>query len=52
MDKFDLKILNILKDRSDIPLKEIGKLVGIFSPSAGKIRLWQIQRDSDLIRKN
>lgn len=51
MDKFDLKILNILKDRSDIPLKEIGKLVGIFSPSAVSKRIQNL-KEQGYIKKD
>lgn len=51
MDKYDLKILNILKGRSDLPLKEIGRMAGIFSPSAVSKRIQNL-RDQGYIRKD
>lgn len=51
MDKYDLKILNVLKDRSDIPLKEIGRMIGIYSPSAVSKRI-QSLREQGYIKKD
>jgi Lrp/AsnC family transcriptional regulator for asnA, asnC and gidA len=51
VDEFDLRILDILKDDCDLPLSEIGKRIGIFSPSAVSKRIKEL-KDQGLIRKN
>ncbi len=51
MDEFDKRILNVLKNNSDIPLKDIGKSVGIYSASAISRRINEM-RGSGIIKKN
>ena len=43
MDRFDLRILNLLKDNADLSLSEIGQKVGIFSPSAISKRIHELK---------
>lgn len=45
MDSFDLKILRELSKDSRKPLREIGKAIGIYSPSAISRRIKEMQRD-------
>lgn len=51
IDKYDLKILNVLKEQADLPLKEIGKRAGLFSPSAVSKRIKNL-RDLGYIKKD
>ena len=51
VDELDLRILNLLKDNCDISLSEIGRRIGIFSPSAVSRRIKEL-RDQGLIKKN
>lgn len=51
VDEFDLRIMDVLKDNSDLPLSELGKRIGIFSPSAVSKRIKDL-KDQGLIRKN
>ena len=51
VDELDIRIMNILKDNCDIPLSEIGRRIGIFSPSAVSRRIKEL-RDQGLIKKN
>ncbi|MCL4341491.1 MAG: Lrp/AsnC family transcriptional regulator [Candidatus Thermoplasmatota archaeon] len=43
MDRFDLRILNLLKDNADLSLSEIGQKIGIFSPSAISKRIHELK---------
>ena len=43
VDRFDLRILNLLKDNADLSLSEIGQKVGIFSPSAISKRIHELK---------
>lgn len=45
VDLFDLRILSILKDNSETSLSEIGKRVGIFSPSAISKRIHELKNE-------
>ncbi len=45
VDLFDLRILSVLKDNSEISLSDIGKRVGIFSPSAISKRIHELKRE-------
>ena len=51
LDRFDLRILSLLKDNSEISLSEIGKKVGIFSPSAISKRIHEL-KSQGYIKKN
>ncbi len=51
MDEFDIKILNVLKNNSDMPLKDIGKTIGLYSPSAVSRRINEMKK-SGIIKKN
>ncbi len=50
LDRFDLRILNLLKDNSEISLSDIGKRIGIFSPSAVSKRIHEL-KDQGYIKK-
>ena len=45
MDSFDLKILKIISKDSRKPLRDIGKSIGIYSPSAISRRIKEMQKD-------
>lgn len=45
VDKFDLRILDLLKDNADLSLSEIGRKVGIFSPSAISKRIRDLKKE-------
>ena len=50
VDEFDKRILNIIKDDSAMPLKDIGKAIGLFSPSAVSKRIKDMKK-SGIIKK-
>jgi DNA-binding Lrp family transcriptional regulator len=50
VDEFDRRILNILKNDSAVPLKEIGRRVGLFSASAISKRINTLKREG-IIKK-
>ncbi|MEM0132858.1 MULTISPECIES: Lrp/AsnC family transcriptional regulator [unclassified Acidiplasma] len=50
VDEFDRRILTILKNDCDVPLKEIGKKVGLFSASAISKRINKLKEDG-IIKK-
>ena len=45
IDQFDIRILNILKNDADLSLSEIGKRVGIYSPSAISKRIKNLKKE-------
>lgn len=45
VDLFDLRILSVLKNNSEISLSDIGKRVGVFSPSAISKRIHELKRE-------
>lgn len=45
MDEFDLRILEVLSSNSELKLSEIGKKVGIFSPSAVSKRIAKLKEN-------
>ncbi|EQB73839.1 MAG: AsnC family transcriptional regulator [Ferroplasma sp. Type II] len=50
VDEFDKRILNIIKDDSAMPLKDIGNAIGLFSPSAVSKRIKDMKK-SGIIKK-
>lgn len=51
VDRIDLRILSLLKENSETSLSEIGKRVGIFSPSAISKRIHELKKGG-YIKKN
>lgn len=50
MDEFDKRILKLLREDATLPLKEIGKRVGLYSPSAISKRI-ELLRMNGFIKK-
>lgn len=45
MDKYDIRILKVLEDDAELPLNEIGKKVGLLSPSAVSKRISKLKEN-------